>query len=684
MTPTNYASKKKIREAAAALYEDVRGAFKEKIDRSDDIDDYWDVYNCKLNNRQEYDGDSQVFIPIVRDCIEARVKRYTSLLFPAYGQRVEVVTETGDIPYETMSLLEHYVRQCRLRSLAPGLFRRGDVEGQLTLMLDWKKASHTAKYWADEADEDNPSATNKVVKEMEVTTQGPEVTIIADQDLAVIPATAPTVDDAEIVAISLRFSKSAMDEKVEEGTFLKDAYETMEKGSQDKWPDKDRAADAGVKMKGNDKYYRVYMVWTKLAVDGKKTPCIVYLGGPDCVLGVQKNPYWSQKVPVLSMPVDLIPGSFWGKSKIGPVAQMQYQVNDAVNMGMDSAKYALLPIVMTDPVKNPNVGSMVLAAAAIWETNPNDTQFAQFPPLWKDAFAMVASIKAQITESMEVNDAMLGKAPQGRKNAQAIAQQAAEGLASISDFVRRFESEMMNPLLEWFFEMDQQFRDDDLLIEVEGAVGVQAKVQKIPPQQFNQRYWFKWTGVDQMMGAQRVQQMITYMNVLRGMPPQAMQGRSLDITPIIDYASEVILGPTIAPKVVVDNRHKIAIDPHLENEILHNNMGVPVNPLDDDAEHIQVHQEGARTVGDPAGHFRNHIMAHIAQSQAKAQQATGGQQMPKGLPGVPGAPGVAGTPPQGVGAPRMGAVPGQPRPLQQPAGAIHQDQMPDQMAGGRG
>ena len=185
-----------------------------------------------------------------------------------------------------------------------------------------------------------------------------------------------------------------------------------------------------------------------------------------------------------------------------------------------------------------------------------------------------------------------------------------------------------------------------------------------------------------MMGAQRVQQMITFMNVLRGMPPQAMQGRSLDVTPIIDYASEVILGPTIAPQVIVDNRHKIAVDPHLENEILHNNMDMPVNPLDDDAEHIQVHQEGARTTGDPDGRFRLHIMAHIAQANAKAQQAA--PQQPKGLPGMPGAPGVAGTPAQGAGAPRIGAAPGQQRPLQQPPGAIHQDQMPDAMAGARG
>ena len=53
----------------------------------------------------------------------------------------------------------------------------------------------------------------------------------------------------------------------------------------------------------------------------------------------------------------------------------------AINEAADYAAYALMPIVMTDPAKNPRVGSMVLSLAAVWETSPQDTQFAQFPAL---------------------------------------------------------------------------------------------------------------------------------------------------------------------------------------------------------------------------------------------------------------------------------------------------------------
>jgi hypothetical protein len=677
----NYAESKKTRERACLIYPDIVSAYEEKTDQSKKIDKYWDIFGCKLNSQQQYDGDSQVYVPIVHDCIEAAVKRYTSMLMPTTGKCIDIISESGDIPYATIAILEHYLRHCRLRTLLPGLFRRGEVEGQWSLMLDWKSSTRKTRRKIIKEDPDNVLEEIEDMEDVKIVTAGPEITVIAAQDLAIIPATSACVNDAEMVVVALRLSKSKMDEMVDEGTFLRSQVDLMAKGVGDKkWADKERASEAGVRIKAGSKYYLVYMAWMKFKVEDEKEPCIIYFGGENIVLGIEKNPYWSGKVPILSEPVDLIPGSIWGKSKIAHVEQLQYQTNDAVNMGMDSAKYSVLPIVMTDPVKNPNVGSMVLAAAAIWETSPADTQFAQFPALWKDAFGMVAALKSQISESMGVNDALMGKSPAGRKNAQAIAQQEQAAMATISDPVRRFETGIMDNLLEWFFELDQQFRDDDLVIRTEGDVGINAKMQRIPPQQFTERYYFKWNGVEQTMGAQRVQQMIGFLNVLRGMPPQTMNGRSIDATPIIDYASEVIFGPNIAPRVIVDNRNKMTVAPDIENEILHNGMDVMAAPMDDDMMHLQSHQEAARVTGDPAGHFRKHIMMHMAQAQAKAQASA--PQPPKGLPGQPGMPQGQ---PGSAGTPRPGAMPAGPRTgAQQPAGSIHQDSMGDASSGMRG
>lgn len=676
---TNYASQKRLREKAEKLYPIIAGAFKDKSDQSSAIDRYWDIYNTKLSERQVYDGDSEVFVPIVRDAIEAQVKRYTSLLMPVVGRTVDVISETGDIPFNTIAIIEHYIRQCRFRTLLPGIFRNGAVEGQWSMIVGWKRDVRKVTRKVTRADEDDPSVEVEDIEDTEIVTAGPTVSLIPVQDLAVVPPTAPSIEDAEMVIDILRYSEEKVDEMVEEGTFLREAVYKMTKGAGDvKDPGKERASEAGVKMKGSSKYYLIYRCWMKFKVETDKEPCILYFGGANNCLGIEKNPYWSGKIPILSEPLNLIPGSFWGKSDIAPVEHMQYQCNDAINMGMDSAMYALLPIIMTDPVKNPKIGSMILAAAAIWETNPNDTQFANFPPLWKDALTLVAATKAQVMESMGVNDALMGKAPAGRKNAQAIAQAEAAAMASVSDPVRRFESGIMDKLLEWFFELDQQFREDDLVIRSVGDVGLGAKIERIPPQSFDARYFFKWNGIDHAMGAQRVQQMISYMNVLRGIPPQQMGGRTLDLGPIIEYSAEVMFGPNLAPHVLKDNRNKMSFPPELENEVLVNDMDLGVSPMDDDMEHVRVHHEAAQATGDPEGHFRHHIMLHMAQAQAKTQAA-----LPAPAKGQPGQPGLGG--PGVAGTPRPGSVPAGPRgTVQAPAGAVHPDMIQDPNAMPRG
>jgi hypothetical protein len=95
--------------------------------------------------------------------------------------------------------------------------------------------------------------------------------------------------------------------------------------------------------------------------------------------------------------------------------------NDACNEAMDSAAYALMPIVMTDPNSNPRVGSMILSLAAIWETSPKDTQFAQFPPLWKEGLEIVTGCKNQIKESLAVNSSMVTQQGTSKLNQAEIA-----------------------------------------------------------------------------------------------------------------------------------------------------------------------------------------------------------------------------------------------------------------------
>ena len=341
--------------------------------------------------------------------------------------------------------------------------------------------------------------------------------------------------------------------------------------------------------------------------------------------------------------------------------------------------YSMLPIVMTDPEKNPNYAAMVFGLAAVWPTNPNDTQFASFPQLWKESMQMCNSIKAQIHESLDVNPMMMGQMPQGRKNAQAMGAQQQEQSVPILDHAERFEEEILNPLMEMFFEYDAQFRENEITIMAMGDIGVRASMQVIPPQQWGERYCFQWCGTDYVLNMQRMQQQIATMNVLRGIPPQQLNGRKLDIAPILELLTDNVFGAELSGRILIDERIKYSVPADLEDEMMVNGIPVETHEGDNDQEHLIDHMEAARKTGDPMGLQRTHIQAHMMQMQKKREMALGQMQQHGGMPGVPGGvPPQAGGAPGVAGSPRPGAQPAGPRLMQQPNGAIN----PDQMAGG--
>jgi hypothetical protein len=678
--------------AAMKLYPKIQKCFENKQQQSDWVEEYWNIYNARPDENQQYTGNSQCYIPAVRDAVNARCKRTLATLFPANYKHVDAVGPASVTPFPTLALLEHYIRRTNLKDIVRADLLSGDVTGQWVLYVDWMKTTRRVTELVKKppilSDEEAGVEAEDVTvdeewetEEKEVIEEMPDITPMAVDDLAVYPPTVNDVEKATATAVRLRLSKESVQQFVDEGVFvgwnteeIMDLLNEPDGGRQKRVPNKRRTADAGVRTEGTYKYALIYECHTDIELEeGKgKEPCFVYYAGPETILGIIRNPFWTKKRPVITAPVERIQGTIYGISRIEPVKYLQWNLNDYWNMGQDSAQYALLPIVMTDPLANPNYQSMVMGLAAVWLTNPQTTQFAQFPAIYKDAVALCNAIKAQIQESMEVNDAMLGKMPAGKKNQAQAAAQAQSQESNIIDHAKRYEGCMLNPLLERMFELDRQFRTKEITVVTMGEVGARAKQEEIPVQAFNERYFFRWCGTAYQTGMQRMQQMIAWMNVLRGVPPQQLDGRRLNVGPILEMGTEQIFGPEVAPRILIDERNLYTVDPNDENLMMHNGLPAEVHPADDDQKHIQAHMHGAQLTGDPHGLYRAHIQVHQQAMNQKMQA-----QMPKPQPGQQGAPGGAG--PGIAGTPRPGAQPGQPRP-QGPAGMINPDQMADPQA----
>lgn len=684
-----------VKKQLLTLFDEIEQGFSDQSQRSDDTQDYWDVYNTQLNGHQFYNGNSQIYVPIVHNAVNARKTRFVNQMFPTNGRNVEVTSEDGSQPYAEMSLCEFYIRKSQLRTkVMPALMRNGDVEGQYTVYVYWVERERDVTWRTTtipEMDEGGANPAAEPVEDIKSDTIKdcfPVTEVIADADLLVLPQTADSIPDAIAsggsTTIIRRWSKSKIRQMMREGVIREDAGEALIGQMTDREPaehkNKLHLEAAGIHNDGGTKFALVYQTWSILKVKGKRCLCECFYGGTDQLLGARRNPLWSDKVPVLSVPVEKVANTFKGVSKIKPVADIQYFANDAVNEAADSAAYALLPIVMTDPAKNPRVGSMVLSLAAVWETSPQDTQFAQFPQLWENGFKMVAAAKAEVAQTLSVSPAAItqGGGDTSKPSQAEVAQEQQIDILTTADAVTVVEEGILTPWLNLVIEMDHQYRDQDLTVPQFGQMGLEAQMEAVPPISFDKRYQFKWFGVEQARSAQQIQQQIAGMNVIRGIPPEQLNGYKVNLVPIVTQLVENTFGPRLAPLIFQSPEDQMPVPPQSENNLLLSGFEVPVHDMDDDQTHIQIHaqilQNAEGKTAPNAKKTQAHIWQHMQQIQRKQQAQIAAQQ---GAPGIPGG-AVAQQPQPGVaGTPRMGAQPAQATGGQNPPGMIHQDQLHD-------
>src|SRR5215472_17190596 len=122
------------------IYRDVEKGFEDQYARSNDLIDYWDMYNCKLGPAQFYTGNSKIYLPMVHYAIEARKTRFVNQIFPVSNRNVDLITTEESKPENYVALMEHYILRSKLRTqVMPALIKNGDIEGQYTIYVSWRK-----------------------------------------------------------------------------------------------------------------------------------------------------------------------------------------------------------------------------------------------------------------------------------------------------------------------------------------------------------------------------------------------------------------------------------------------------------------------------------------------------------------------------------------------------------------
>jgi hypothetical protein len=342
----------------------------------------------------------------------------------------------------------------------------------------------------------------------------------------------------------------------------------------------------------------------------------------------------------------------------------------------DSATYSMLPIVMTDPAKNPRTSTMILNLAAVWEIDPNSTRFVEFPKLWQDGIQQIQATTSQIFQAMGVNPSMLPQQtgrPGVKRNQAEVALEQNVDILTTNQASSIVEENILTPMLGLWVDYDHQFRDRDATVRSYGEFGQIAKLETVPPLQTTTRYHFTWYGVEQARNAAQVQQQIGALNVYKGFEQVLNKaGYQLDPAALLVNSAGNAFGWRSARLLIRDMRSQLSMDPEVENQMLSEGMQATVHAFDDDVKHIRDHMPllqiwppGTPQHANAEMHIKFHEMSMQMKAAAMKQPQMQGQTGPPGQPqgGGPALPAPG------------GAAPG-PREVRGPPGQIHPDQMP--------
>lgn len=698
-----------LRRELEKLSDTIRKGFEDQYDRANSQMDYWNAFNCVLDENQYYDGNAEIYVPIIHDAVNAYATRVSNQLFPEGKHYVDVVTGDATDPRDIVALVDKYLAEGETKTnLCKPLLRNGLVEGQFNLYVDWSeirrqmvsRETHGPTVELGGEQLEAPDEPIDDVAEEEIVEARPIGEVLHDSDVLVLPQTADSIDEAlaagGCVAIVRRWSKAKLEALAAAGILNKtevdgliEEMEAQNEGKSTAPPDLEKRLleQIGIRKKGAEA--TVWEVWKllplndrgKYSKDGNRRICRMFLAVDKRCLGCHRNPHWNDRVPLISKPVEKIAGMFKGKSQVEYVISLQYEANDAANEGADMSHMAACGLVLRDPVRA-GKQPLVMNIGAVWDVPPDSVQFASFPDLTQRSITRIQYCISQVFQTLGVNASMIPmQTSTTRRNQAQVAQEQQVDLLTTSEAASVLVEGVFTPFVAWCVDLDYQYRDRSTSAMRYGMLGVKAVMEAIPPQLNRSTFNFKWTGVERVRNAQAFQQKIGFMNIARGLEP-VLQGAGyrLNLAMPMEESAIELWGPHNGGKVIEDMRSQLSMDPNLENQLMEDGHFVPTHELDQDQQHIQAHRAAAQRSSDPTGAFREHIQYHLlagARKQAKAiqaQQQQGMQQaMQGGRPG--GQPGPGG-PPRGGAPPRMGAMPQGPQLVKGPPGQIHPDQLP--------
>lgn len=640
---------------------------------------FYRLWNCEID-KNSYSGRSKIFLAAARATAETFVSAIARDFFPTTEgwydvQPIQDISDELRADALKSTFDYFFTRQQKLKSDSLPLIRQLVNYGTSPA-----KVAFLDKGISQFRLERAGKGVKKVKKEMKIE-YGPR---LQPRDLFNFYVWPTTVDDIQAATLSIedievtlshlvQYAKKPMGGDIKQNGYVYEIPEEvfLDRGQAPKdWYRfrRERLQKMGLSSDPSDRWLKLdndrrnlsEVYWTTDFDGSGEKSWLVTVINDFHVIRIQENPFWHKKRPYLVPRLLRCVGEFYGRGVMETIDRINYMMNDIVNQTMDSVQYEINPITMIDPsgVAFPN--SVRLHPGAKWLINDptKNVVFSKPASVAAVGFSTLSLLQGYIHDFSGANAALQGQpAVRGRGRAQNTASGMqtllTQGGAGISQIVEDLEQQFGEPLLYMAYSTLEQFMDEKIMLRILGRKGAPLLQKEVSIEDIVGDFEFKWLGSTSSRNRQVVgQQMINFLNIARGFPPQIAQ--SLNWQWLIKKIWIEAFGIRGGDELFSPGGMPFSVDPVLEYKLLLQDREIKTSPVDDHQAHLKQHYLDRANITDEDyllkwdAHIKEHLDAIAAAIQQQkqqqmlqqimtAQQATGGSDG-KQTPGGNGGP----------------------------------------------
>ena len=248
----------------------------------------------------------------------------------------------------------------------------------------------------------------------------------------------------------------------------------------------------------------------------------------DCwPIRIHPNPFYTKRRPYKDARMLRVVDEYYGRGVTEAMASMQYMLNDINNLTIDNITNTLNPIILINEDLVTNVESLRLAPNAKWFVDPAGVQFITPPNVAAVGLQTISMMQGMIQDASGASFITQGQAaPRGRGRAQNTAsgmgmllQQGSQGFQFA---LTELEEQLMIPILEWNYQLAEQFMTEKLPLLVGGERNLPLLQEHIGFEDIFGMYQYTWKG------AQGVKETMALTQQMQNFMQLAIQIRQAD------------------------------------------------------------------------------------------------------------------------------------------------------------